>query len=109
MLYESYFETPESVLFNYVWTCIENSYPNKIDLTDLIRIAKKDNEELNKESWIRIIIGCLTYNDKQQVGTLFINEYLRGEKNKYFFAFLHKKLTDIVEGIANSLKAAFNL
>ena len=108
-VYESFSDNVEFDLFNYVLQCIENSYPNKVDLNELIKQATKDEQQLNKESWIRIVIGCLSDDDKKQIGSLFINSYIKGNKNKYLFAFLYKKLKEIDEKIATSIHTAFNL
>lgn len=105
-LYESFFDTADSELFNYVWECIENSYPTKADLRELIKNSKEDNV-VTKESWVRIVVGCLSDHDKKEVGNLFIETYLKGDKNRYFFPFLYNRFKIYDPIIAEAIKRTF--
>ncbi len=105
-LYESISDNLKSDLCNIVYESIDNTYPDKNNLSQTV-IASIKGGNVPKENWIKIVIGCLSDDDKKELGTFFINNYIKGQKNKIFFQFFYNKIKEKDPNVAELLNSSW--
>jgi hypothetical protein len=96
-LYESYNEI-ESGLFEIVWDCIDNTYPDKNDMIEELKSFSND-----KDFWISFVNNCLLKSDRIELGSYFIKKYLNDYSNNKFYKFLSEKMAGINSDLSESI------
>jgi hypothetical protein len=108
-LYENFTNTAESELINIVWDCINGTYSSKQLLTEAILLLQNEDSTATKTDWIDFVCGCLSQDDKKELGEFFITNYIKGDKNKYLFALIYKKLKEVDSKLAEIMNKTWEL